>query len=690
MQNTSIDFLLSEIKDIQPKLKNLLLFESHIGKKIIDLITFKPKKAVISKVIDTLENIENYNSVIIKVKIIKHFQNYYNKRMPYKISVLFKGQEISLIFFSRFTGYLKKVYPINNYVYIKGKIEFYKNSYQVTHPEIINSDSLLNKKNLYQVIYKQKKNLKSKLINSEILKICSIFPELNEWNKNIFKTYKNLPSFKESILNIHSPETEETILDSSSYISRLAYDEIFAYQLSLAILRDNLDKLNSNKFKTNHKSIISNIEKTLPFQLTRDQHYCTREIIEDIKSDKRTMRLLHGDVGSGKTVIAMISAYYVIKSGYQVALLAPTELLSKQHFYFFSKIFEKHNINCNLLLASTKNKKDIKKNLLTGKIELIIGTHALLQHTVKFKNLSFVIIDEQHRFGVDQRLKIREKGKKVDMLLLTATPIPRTMMLTILGDISVSTIKNKPFKTKTKTILKNEKNIKQVILFLKNRISEGQKVFWVCPKIEDENKENSSNITERYNYLNNTFTEIAALHGKMKTENKLNILESFRQSKINLLISTVVIEVGIDVPDANIIVIDHAERFGLAQIHQLRGRVGRGEQQGTCILLYKDNLSEIAFERLSIMKNSQDGFEIAEKDLQLRGGGEVMGTKQYGAEEFKFFNFQNHLTLANLAVNEANDVVSTDPKLTSNRGKELKNLLKIFKKNAASNLIAAG
>ena len=515
-------------------------------------------------------------------------------------------------------------------------------------------------------------------------------PDIEEWNLRLQEKFKKIPSFKESIINIHNPLEEDYLSNSSTYMTRLAYDEIFAYQLSLAILRDNLKKLDSNKFSLCPSSIIDYFKSLLSFKPTTDQENAAIEIIDDIRSEKRTLRLLHGDVGSGKTIVAILAAYYVIKSGYQVAFLAPTELLAKQHHSFISKLFIKENISSDILLASSINKKEIKKKLFDNQIQIIIGTHSLLQDDVKFNNLSFVIIDEQHRFGVEQRMKIREKGKRVDTLLLTATPIPRTMMLTILGDISVSTIKKKPFDSKINTILKNEKNLNDVVSFIKNKLLSEQKVFWVCPKIEDEKSENKSNVEERHAYLKKFFKNIAVLHGKMKSNEKIEVLEDFRKGKINLLVSTVVIEVGIDIPDANIIVIDNADRFGLAQIHQLRGRVGRGLNAGICILLYRDMLSDIAIERLSIMKKSQNGFEIAEKDLELRGSGEIMGTKQYGAEDFKFFDYYLHRNLAKLAIKEASEIIQSDSKLKNKRGKTLKLLLKLFKKTAATNLLSAG
>ena len=370
--------------------------------------------------------------------------------------------------------------------------------------------------------------------------------------------------------------------------------------------------------------------------------------------------------------------------------MAPTEILAIQHYNFVKKKFKLLNINVFLLTASIDNKKQIINKIKSDEKNLVIGTHALLQKNIIFKNLSYVIIDEQHRFGVNQRISIRNKGKKVDMLLMSATPIPRTMLLANLGDISVSTVKQKPFNTKINTILKSDRNIKKVISFIKEKIKYG-KVFWICPYIDSSTQENnSSSIEERYKILKSSFDEVGYLHGKLAIEEKNQVLKQFKDGKIKLLISTVVIEVGIDIPDANIIIIDHADRFGLAQTHQLRGRVGRGEKNGTCILLYKEPLSETAKERLIVIKNSYDGFELSEKDLIMRGGGEILGKNQYGYEDFIFFDISIHQDLLKMATLEATDILNNDPNLASDRGKKLIDLLYLFEKNKAIDFISAG
>jgi len=691
MQSTSIKKIYSNIDSIISGEKTRKSIKENIGNTLKDLVFYMPYKIVSAYYCKAWNDLENKKKVLIEVRVNKHYFSFPRSNIPYRISVIFDNKTINLVFFSKYTGYLKNIYKEGEDIIISGTLAIYGKKFQILHPTVVDLSTINPETNTINTLfYRQKGGLKSSVIHKSILKTLPLIPEIDEWHLRFKKKYPLMPSWKEALNNIHLGNDNNILEDNSIHLLRLAYDEILANQLSLEIIRNSINKEKSNNYNKESKKIISKFINCLEFNLTIDQKMNVGEIIKDLNFDNKMLRLLHGDVGSGKTIVALISALHVINSGYQVAFLAPTEILAIQHYNFVKEKFKKLNINVFLLTASIDNKKQIINNIKSEEKNLVIGTHALLQKNIIFKNLSYVIIDEQHRFGVNQRINIRNKGKKVDMLLMSATPIPRTMLLANLGDISVSTVKQKPFNTKINTILKSDRNINKVISFIKERIKY-DKVFWICPYIDSSTQENnSSSIEERYKILKSSFDEVAYLHGKLSIEEKSQVLKQFKDGKIKLLISTVVIEVGIDIPDANIIIIDHADRFGLAQIHQLRGRVGRGKKNGTCILLYKEPLNEIAKERLIVIKNSYDGFDLSEKDLIMRGGGEILGKNQYGYEDFIFFNISIHQDLLKMAALEATEILNNDPNLVSDRGKKLIELLYLFEKNKAIDFISAG
>ncbi len=691
MQSTSIKKIYSNVNTIITGEKTTKLIIDNIGSTYKDLIFYIPYKVVSAVYCSEWNQLLDNKRIFIKVLVDKHYPSFRMTKIPYRIKVIFDNKPIYLVFFSKYTGYLKTTYKEGESIYINGTLAIYGKKFQILHPTTIDYKSISLKNNTINTLfYRQKAGLKTKTIHKSILKVLPLLPKLKEWHLTFIEKYPLSPSWNEAIKNLHLGKDNNILENNSKSLLRLAYDEILANQLSLGIIRNSINKEKSNIYKKNSEKIIKKFTNLLDFKLTLDQKNNVIEIIDDLNSNKKMLRLLHGDVGSGKTIVAIISALHVINSGYQVVLLAPTEILANQHFNFIKNKFNKLDINISLLTASIKNKKEVIDNIQNHENSLVIGTHALLQKNITFKNLSYVIVDEQHRFGVTQRITLRNKGKKVDMLLMSATPIPRTMMLTNLGDISISTVKQKPFNTKVTTILKSEKNMKEVINFIKEKIKYN-KIFWICPHIENiEGAINNSNVEKRYKLLRKNFNEIGFLHGRLSIEDKNKVLDSFKDGKIKILISTVVIEVGIDIPDANIIIIDNADRFGLAQIHQLRGRVGRGKIDGICVLLYKEPLNEIAKERLKVVKNSNNGFELSEKDLTMRGGGEVLGKNQYGFENFVFFNIIHHKKLLHMAISEVNDILNLDPNLKTDRGKRLIELLYLFEKEKAVDLISAG
>ena len=414
-------------------------------------------------------------------------------------------------------------------------------------------------------------------------------------------------------------------------------------------------KIKKTEIKHFSQDVENKILKNFPYKLTEGQIKILKELDDDAKSKFRMFRLIQGDVGSGKTILALILAAKVCRSKYQVAYMAPTEILSKQQYVQTKKLFKLLNINVEMLTSKTSNKKKIIESLSKGKIDLIIGTHSLFQKKIKFKNLGLVIIDEQHKFGVKQRMALAKKGgRNCDVLLMSATPIPRTMMMSVYGDMDISKLTEKPQQRKEiTTLVKPEKKIDEVIPLLKKQISKNNQIFWVCPLIEESKKLNYSSAVNKFNLIKKIFPDqVALIHGNLNEKEKSLVINDFINKKINILVSTTVIEVGIDIPNANTILIEDSNKFGLSQLHQLRGRVGRGKEESICILLYKNNLSENAKKRLKILKSTNDGFKIAEEDLKLRGHGDLLGYQQSGIKNFKFADPIHHKDLFFLAEEE--------------------------------------
>ena len=566
--------------------------------------------------------------------------------VPYKYSfprvrnlpnrVLCKDQtgNLDCIFFNSYEGYIKKILPIGKKVTISGKISFFRNKYQITNPKYISEDSTLIKTKHNQ--YSLTEGITEKLYNKIIKQIIKELPELEEWhNKEILKNFDNI-TWYESINELHKPENIGRY--NTTFYKRLAFDEIFSSFLVHSEIRKKIKRIKKKQkiFSLNKQNDLISL---LEFKLTRDQHKTLNEINEDLKSNQKMFRLLQGDVGSGKTIVALISAYNVINSGFQVAVMAPTEILARQHFLLAKKLF-KSSIKIDLLSSKSeyKDKKRILNDLNKNKINLIFGTHSIFQKKVEFNNLGLIIIDEQHKFGVNQRKKLSDKGGiNCDVLLMSATPIPRTLTMTIYGDMDLSIIREKPkYRKEVKTYTKLESKVDEVIRFIKKEIKIGNQIFWVCPLIEESKKIDQSSVIKKFEFLNRLFpNKVGLLHGKTKQDEKELILNNFLNRKYDILVSTTIIEVGIDFPNANIIIIENSNKFGLSQLHQLRGRVGRGNKQSTCILMFKSSLTDNAKKRLNILKTLSDGFKISEEDMKLRGYGDILGFKQSGLKTFK-------------------------------------------------------
>ena len=627
------DYLLSNLstlKGIGKKTANL--FKKKNINTIFDLLWIPPKSFI------DRSNLVKINEVQIgKINTINLRVKKYNfpriRNLPNRVICEDETGLLDCVFFNSYEGYIKKILPLDSTVIISGKIGFFRNKYQITNPTHISSDTNSIKKIFSS--YSLTDGLTEKKYYSIINEVLKNIPNLDEWlSEEMLKKF-NYISWKNAIEEFHKPEN---IRKKGDFLNRLIFDEIMSTFLINSKIRKAVKKHKKSKKKFNDINY-EILKKKIGFYLTDDQKKALNEINSDLKSSQKMFRLLQGDVGSGKTIVCLISSMNVISSGYQVSLMVPTEILAKQHFKLSKKIFDSKS-KIELLTGKTdfKKKKKILDDLEKGKIDMIIGTHSLFQEKVKYKNLGLIIIDEQHKFGVKQRKTLSDKGgKNCDVLVMSATPIPRTMIMTIFGDMDTSVIKNKPKNRKEiKTYSKLESKINEIIQFVKKEISNQNQVFWVCPLIEESKKVDHQSSIKRYEDLKKIFNnKVGILHGSLKKNEKEKIIESFLNKKIDILVSTTVIEVGIDFPNANVIVIENANKFGLSQLHQLRGRVGRGSKQSYCILMFKSNLSDNAKKRINILKNSNDGFKIAEEDMILRGYGDLLGFKQSGLQSFR-------------------------------------------------------
>ena len=539
-----------------------------------------------------------------------------------------------MFFLIAMKGYIRKILPLNNEVTISGKINYFNKKYQITNPTYVSKDSSIIEKihNKYSLT----EGISEKVYNKIINEILKNLPTLPEWiNSKILKKFGN-ESWNNSIIKLHDPKNISNY--KSNFYRRLAFDEILSSFLVSSEIRKKIKKIKKDSKNFSNKNEIKTMSK-LNFELTNDQKKALSDINNDISSKNKMFRLLQGDVGSGKTIVSLISALNVIESGYQVAFMAPTEILAKQHFNLSKKIFPS-TIEIEILSSKTEylKKKIILDKVKNNKINIVFGTHSLFQKKILFNNLGYIIIDEQHKFGVKQRKLLSDKGgRNCDVLLMSATPIPRTLTMTLYGDMDLSIIREKPkFRKEIKTYSKLESKIEDVIKFVKKELKEDNQIFWVCPLIEESKKIDHESVLKKFAYLKKIFPDtVGLLHGKVDQYEKEKILQDFLKKKYKILVSTTIIEVGIDFPNANLIVIENANKFGLSQLHQLRGRVGRGSKQASCILMFKSNLSQNARKRINILKKSNDGFEISEEDMKLRGFGDLLGFKQSGVKNFR-------------------------------------------------------
>ncbi len=627
------EYLLSNIQNIKGiGKKTSQLFKRKNINTIFDLLWHLPTSKIENSKVTNVGDIQIGKLQTIKLTPLKYYFPRI-RRLPNRVLCQSKDIKIDCVFFNSYEGYIKKILPLNTEIIISGKINFFRNKYQITNPTQVkeSNENILETQNKYSLTDGLTIN-KYNIIINEVLKDL---PDLDEWlNDDIKKKFNNI-KWKDAILKIHSLDTKEIL--KSKYYKRLVFDELFAHFLLSSKIRTKIKKIKKSQkiFKDCKEKLIQDLN----FKLTNDQEAAIKIINEDLKSKSRMFRLLQGDVGSGKTIVSMIAAVNCINAGYQTSFMVPTEILAKQHFSFAKKYLPK-KMKIEMLTGKSKyvDRKKILENLKLGKIDFLIGTHALFQKKVEYNKLGLIIIDEQHKFGVRQRKELSEKGgNNCDVLVMSATPIPRTMMMTIYGDMDLTLIKEKPKnRKKIVTYSKLEDKISEIIRFVKKEISNKNQIFWVCPLIEESKKVEQQSVVNKFKYLEKYFkNRIGLIHGSLDKDERNKILSNFLDRKLDILVSTTVIEVGIDFPNANVIVIENADKYGLSQLHQLRGRVGRGSKQSYCILMFKSSLGENAKKRINILKSSDDGFVISEEDMKLRGYGDLLGFKQSGVKNFR-------------------------------------------------------
>lgn len=617
-------------------------------------------------------------------------------RAPYRVRCADESGFITLTFFNPRRDYLMRQFPIGETVVISGKVEEFNGERQMPHPDYVVSADRRTEVDGIEPQYPLTAGITQKTASRAAAAALAAAPDLPEWLDPTVLQQRQWPGWKEALTAVHRPQDEGDLSALSPLRQRLAYDELLANQLALLLVRAS-SRAHQGRSLQGDGRLRQAAAACLPFALTEAQTRALEDIYQDMASPDCMLRLLQGDVGSGKTVVAFMAALNAIECGAQAAIMAPTEILARQHWETLAPLAEKIGVRLGVLTGRDKGKgrTALLKQLAAGEIDLLVGTHSLFQSTVEYADLALAIIDEQHRFGVHQRLGLASKGRLADMLVMTATPIPRTLTLTHYGDMDVSRLDQKPPGRKPiATRALPLSRLEDIVAAIQRALAQGNKVYWVCPLVEDSEVINRTAAEERFAFLQEALGELGSrvglVHGKMKSQEKDAVMAAFSGSELDVLVATTVIEVGVNVPSATVMVIEHAECFGLAQLHQLRGRIGRGDRASTCLLLYAPPLGATSKARLEIMRQSEDGFLIAEEDLRLRGGGEILGTRQSGLPEFRLADIAVHGDLLALARNDAALILTLDPHLESERGQALRVLLHLFEREAAIETLRSG
>jgi ATP-dependent DNA helicase RecG len=685
---------------------NKLLASRHVGAhaRVIDLLWHLPAAVIDRPVSAGVADGKIGELATVEVTVSEHRPGGGRRsaRAPYKVLVVdASGALLELVYFNADPAYLKRLLPVGARRLVSGKLESYDGWLQMPHPDHVvaidaKADGGANSLPVHEPVYPLTAGLTNTMLRKAIGEALARLPAFLEWIDEAFRKRNDWSSFGDAVRQVHAPECEADLMPSSPARARLAYDELLANQLALAVIRQRMKKRTGRRLAPTGK-LRTAIIAALPFTLTGAQQRAIADIDSDLAGPHRMLRLLQGDVGSGKTVVALLALAGAVEGGAQGALMAPTELLARQHMKTIGAFGSPTGLRIALLTGRERGRE--REAILTalekGEIDILIGTHALFQEPIAFRDLGLVVIDEQHRFGVHQRLALQGKGSgsAAELLVMTATPIPRTLLLTSYGDMDASRLDEKPPGRKpvtTATVPLGR--LDEVIDRVGRAIAEGTQIYWVCPLVEESEQFDLAAAEARHADLAKRFggDRVGLVHGKLPGKEKDRVMAEFASGALAILISTTVIEVGVDVPNSSIMIIEHAERFGLAQLHQLRGRVGRGAKESSCILLYRQPLSETARERLSVMRRTEDGFVIAEEDLRLRGGGEVLGTRQSGLPAFRLARLPEHESLLQAARDEAQLILTRDPELATEMAEPLRLLLYLFERDDAIKLMRAG
>lgn len=679
----------TSLTGVGPRIAKLI--EKLAGPNLIDLIWHLPREIVDRRYRPSVCEAMPDRLCTLTVTVDKHEKGY--QRRPYRVRCSDDSGFVTLVFFHAKEDYLLRLLPPGETLIVSGTVEVFNDEKQITHPDYVLKPDEADSMPAVEPVYPLTAGLTLKTLGKAVRGALDKLPVLEEWLDPALQKQRGWPSWNEAVAAAHAPEGLNDLEPLTEFRSRLAYDELLANQLALALIRRALRKLPGREI-AGTGGLRQRVLAKLPYQLTDAQETAIAEITQDMAQSGRMLRLLQGDVGSGKTVVALFAALNAIETGGQAAIMAPTEILARQHYDTLANLLKGTDVRLGILTGRDRGsgRGETLAALAAGELNLVVGTHALFQKDVAFDNLLLAVIDEQHRFGVHQRLTLAAKGRGVDTLVMTATPIPRTLLLTTYGDLDCSRLIGKPpgrQPVDTRTIPNDR--LAEVIASVGRAIQTGAKVYWVCPLVEESETVDLADAEARYASLTEQFgDQVELVHGRMKGAEKDAAMTRFADGPASVLVATTVIEVGVDVPEATIMVIEHAERFGLAQLHQLRGRVGRGDRQSTCLLVYAAPLTETARARLKMMRETDDGFLIAEEDLRLRGGGEILGTRQSGLPAFRLADLAAHADLLPVAQDDAKLILERDPELDSPRGDALRTLLYLFERDEAVAYLRSG